>query len=528
MEQNGEAKKGIPKKYIAIIVAALLVIGGSVAAFVLKTGSPKAQYFSAEKNTIEFITEKVEERYQSEFDWAKTTMENPTENSLELSAEYNGPPSNGMGMSPEQLINNSTIQLTSQLNQDENQLAADLQMNFAGIDINDVSMYVDADNVQLELPFLEEGLQIKDDDLTALLQEADPSLNDFNIDFEQLFNQMDGMLSDEDQSYIADEYFAMIYNELPDDAFESADETVTVQDESIDTEKITLQLSEQEVKELVTTVLEKMKNDDQLKEIIKDQIKMQQFGIFASNTMPAEMENEVDTMMEDFEQSIDETINGLEDFQIPDGLTSVVWVQDDLIVKRDFSVSMAPKDEETVSLTVQGNQLLQDAQQTIDYEFAIDEGALTLNADLSNQDNALDDSISVAAGDIELSYTGTSTLEDGTREFERTFSLNSQSTNDSGSLNWNGEATYDNDQMNAEHTLTVEIPDLPQDIISLHVKNDAQTINEVEQPDDANAKNLGGMSLNELEQYFQTEVATQFQQWLMEIMGAPGDSMNSF
>ncbi|MFD1362209.1 hypothetical protein [Lentibacillus salinarum] len=526
MEEN--AKKGVPKKYIAIIVVAVLIVGGSVAAFMVVTGTPKAQYFKAEKNTIEFLAEKGEERYQPEFDWAETTMENPIENTLELSAEYNGPPSNNMGMGPEQLLNQSTLQLTSQLNQDNNRMAADMQLNFGGIEMNNISMYLDADNARLQLPFLEEILQINDSELSELLQEADPALNDVNMDFEYIFNQMDGMLSDEDQAYITEEYLTMVYGELSSDAFATADETVTVQDESVDTKKITLQLSEQDVKELTTTILEKMKHDDQLKDIIEAQIKQQQFGMFASNTMPAEMENEVNTMMDDFEQSIDEAINGVEDFQIPDGLTSVIWVQDDLIVQRDLSISLAPKNEELTTLTINGSQLLKDEHQKLDYELAIDDMELMFDADLSHQDDVLDDSITIGADDIELSYTGSSTLQDGTRDFERTVTFNSPSPNGSGSLIWSGEATYDQDQKSADHTLSVEMPDLPQDIVSLHVSNDAKTIHEVEQPDGDNVKDLGNMSVDELEQYFQTDVTQQFEQWLMGHMGVPGGNMNSF
>lgn len=527
MEEN-TPKKGMSKWLIAIIVAAVLVIGGGAVAFALISGSPKAQYFQAEKNTLEFLTDKAEERYQPEMDWREHSMENPTENSVELSAEYNGPPSSGMGMSPEQILNNSTIAFTSQVDQDNNQMKADLQMNVAGIEINDVGMYLDADNARLQLPFLDEALQITDEKLGPLLQETDPSFSDVQIDFEAIFNQMEGTLPEEDREYIADEYLSMIYSELPDDAFTEEQEEVTVQEQSIDATKITFNLSEQQLKDLITTVLEKMKNDDDLKEIIEEQIRMQQYGVFASGSLPNEMENDVTAAMEDFDQSIDEAISGLEDFQIPEGLTSTIWVQDDLIVKRDFSTSLAPADETLTTFTINGDQLLNNEEQNLSYEFAVDDMALSVDANLSNKDNQLEDSITIAADGLELSYNGSSQLQDGTREFERVFSFSSPDPNGSGSLNWSGEATYENDQKSADHTLTVEMPNMPQDLVSLNITNDAKTIDEVTQPDDSNVKQLGDMSAQELETYFQTEFAQQFQQWFMGMMGAPGGNMNSF
>ncbi|WP_010532441.1 DUF6583 family protein [Lentibacillus jeotgali] len=528
MEENEQNKKGISKKVIAIIVAAVLIVGGSAAAFVLITSSPKAEYFKAEKNTVEFLGEKVEERYQPEFDWAESTRENPTENTVELSAKYNGPPTGGMGMSPGQVINNSTLTMTSQFNPDENRLATDLQVNFAGVEMKDIKLFMGGDNAFLQLPFLEEVLTIQDSELSRLLQEADPAFKGAEIDFEALFKQVDGLLSEEDKEYLTDEYLMMIYNELPDDAFKSENETVTVQDESVDAEKITFSLSEEQFKEMIQTVLEKAKDDDRLKEIVEKQIR-NQFGIFTSGSLPAEMENEVSSAMKDYEKSIDEALNELADFQIPDGLSSVIWVKDNLIVKRDFSIGMAPKDEEVSTLSITGDQLLNDSEQNLAYEFSGDASSATIDINLSNQDNNLEDSITIAGEEFELSYNGESTLEDGTREFERTFSFSAPEPNGSGSLNWSGEATYKNDQKSADHTFTVELPDLPQDIVSLNIKNDAKTIKEVEQPDDSNVKNLGDMSAQELQRYFQTEVAGKFQQWLMETMGVPGGgSMNSF
>lgn len=54
-----------------------------------------------------------------------------------------------------------------------------------------------------------------------------------------------------------------IYDELPDDAFESENEDVEVNGDSISAEKITMNLSEDQFKSLITSVLEKMKGDEQ-------------------------------------------------------------------------------------------------------------------------------------------------------------------------------------------------------------------------------------------------------------------------
>ncbi|WP_174613993.1 DUF6583 family protein [Virgibacillus ihumii] len=514
---NGNKKQGLPKKVIAILVVALVIIGGSVAAYALLAGSAKAQYFLAEKNTIEFIGEQLEERYQPEFDWAKQASENPTETTLELSAEYNGPPAMGMPVNP-QILNNATIDLTTQLDQQETELSTDVQVNFGGLTINDMSIYMNADDLMLQLPFLQETLKITDKGLSKLLKESDPTING-ELDFKAFFKSMNGALSEEDRKYIKEEYLTFIYEQLPKDAFQSSEETVNVQDKSIDTKKITMNLSEKQVKDIITSVLEKMQKDDKLKGMIKDQIKIQQFGTLSAGAVA----NPVQNAMENFDKSLEEAMKGVKDFQIPEGLTSEIWINDDLIVKRNMEISMAPQDTEPATFSLNGTQLLSDSTQKVNYKMSVvnpainEESSFNITANLSNKDNKLEDSISLSGGDTTITYNGSSTLEDNTREFERTLAVEG-----AGTFIWTGEASYNNDRMSSENTLTMEAPDLQQDMISLQIDKEAKTIKKVKQPDDSNVKDIGKMSAMEIQQYIQQEVRPQFQQWFMQIMGVPG------
>ncbi|MGY0693126.1 hypothetical protein ACW2QC_10100 [Virgibacillus sp. FSP13] len=516
-----EAKKGFSKKIIAIIVAALLVVGGGVTAYVLITGSDKAQYFTAEKNTIEFMKERINERYQSEFDWRKQTEENPTEAAVELSANYNDPTSGGYGMmNPQEIINNSSLTLTTQTDLQENKVAADIQANLGEMEIGDINLFLDADKVMLGLPFLQETLQLKDRDLGKLLHEADPTFpKDETIDFNSFFEMAKG-LPEDDQEYLTEEYITTIYDEIPDEAFDSSDETVKVDKESFDTKKITLHLSEQKVKDILSTTLKKAKDDKRLKKIITEQMEIQQFGLsseFAGVDIDQEIKN--------FEKGLDEAIKGLKDAHIPKGLTSIIWVKNDLIVKRDFTIGAGPNKDDIGTLTITGTHLLNDETQKFDYEFtagdATNKESMTLTGDLSWKNNKADDTIKLVAGNTEISYDGTETLKDGKRDYERVFSINSPDSG-TGSLNWSGVATYDNDKMNSENTFSVEAPGITQDMFSLHVAKDAKTIKKVEAPDDSSVKDLGSMSVNEIMQYFESDVMPQYQQWLMGILGAGG------
>ncbi|MFP3359699.1 hypothetical protein R0K17_20445, partial [Planococcus sp. SIMBA_143] len=108
-----------------------------------------------------------------------------------------------------------------------------------------VQFHVTAEKILLGLPFIDEILQLKDEDLGPLLKEVDPETftGEESMNLEQLFEGTNS----EDLEYFKEEYGKMIFEELPEDAFEQTEESIKVQDHSLDTEKISLHLSEEQV-----------------------------------------------------------------------------------------------------------------------------------------------------------------------------------------------------------------------------------------------------------------------------------------
>ncbi|RKQ38023.1 hypothetical protein D8M06_03975 [Oceanobacillus halophilus] len=501
---------------IAIAIVAVLVIGGSVAAFVISNNaSPKQNYFLAEKNTLDYLEDKMKERYEPELEWSDQSYENPTEQTLELSAEYSGPTgSDGyQTVDPAQFINNSSISITAQADMESKQLASDISLDFSGMKIDGLSAYVTDEKVMLGLPFIEEYLQVMDKDLGPLLHELDPMTftGEETLELDSLF-EGNSVISEVDMEYLKTEYGEMIYKELPDDAFSSSEETIDVNGESLNAEKIELHLSEQQVIDLLTTILEKMESDEKLKDLLKEQLAAGQVGGPALN-------DEMDLMITEFETGIKEIKDGIQDFQITDGFLSTIWIYNDMVAQRDLKIELGPNPEELVSFGMTGSQLLTDTSQTFTYDldFAdpVSSGTMNITGDLSWEDNQATDSIKLTFGEYNLSYEGHETLEDGTRDFERVFSYNDSMTG--GSLNWDGFSTYNKDQVNSENHFSVETDDLS-NIISLQLLVDGKLIDSVTVPSDDNVRDLGGMSANELMDYFELELTPNFQQWLFGLM----------
>ncbi|RDW21615.1 DUF6583 family protein [Oceanobacillus chungangensis] len=514
-------KKGVSKGIIAITIIAVLAIGGAVAAFMLNNLSLKESYFLAEKKSTDFMIDKVEERYEPELDWYEHSKENATESKVDLSGEYNVPSTEAAygGVDPSQIINNSNLTITAATDMENKQISTDIAASIGGIEVNDVNLSFTNEKLMLSLPFVEEVIQLKDADLGPLLYELDPVsfTGEETLELDSIF-EGNGGLSEEDREYFKEEYGKMIYDQLPEDAFTTEDETVEVNGESINAEKISMQLTEKQVKEILTAVFDKMEKDDKLKDLIRKQAGLQLGGTAA-------VDPEIDQLLSDFETGIAEAKDGLADLQIPNGFNSTIWVENDLIVQRDLAIEMGPSAEELVTFSVKGGQLLKDTTQFFDYDFGLtesgNESVVNIAGNLTWEDNKASDKISLTADEFTLAYDGTETLTDGTRDFERIFTFEESAT--SGSLNWNGSATYNKDQMSSENSFSIESPDISQDMFALHANVEGKTIDKVEMPAEDNVKDLGEMGAQGTMEYFELEVVPSFQEWLFTKLAGSGN-----
>src|SRR5690625_4918010 len=139
-----ESKKGAPKGLIAIIIAAVVVIGGGAAALMLINVGEKERYFLVEKNTIDFMVETFEDRYEPEMNWMEHSEENVTESTVEVAAEYNDPYSqpDTMGMDPSQIINNSTLTITGATDMENQEMSAEILADIGGMEIDGIEFYL--------------------------------------------------------------------------------------------------------------------------------------------------------------------------------------------------------------------------------------------------------------------------------------------------------------------------------------------------------------------------------------------------
>ncbi|MDY0405392.1 DUF6583 family protein [Virgibacillus sp. 179-BFC.A HS] len=314
----------------------------------------------------------------------------------------------------------------------------------------------------------------------------------------------------------------MIYDELPGDAFKSSDKKIDVDGKSTDAEKITMHLTEQNVKDILSKLFTKAEKDKKLKNIIKEQYEMQQFGSSFADSSMTGMQS-ADDLVKDFTDAMKEANKNLKDFHIPDGLTSTIWVKDNTIVKRDFSVKMGPEKDQLVTLKANGTQSLGEKEQkfayTLGFKDDFSDGKMDIDGTLSNKDGKINDSIKLSVNQFEAVYEADETLKDGKRDFERKITATDKDSQTTGSLTWSGDATYEKDQMNSNNKVSLDGEFLEGAKVAVNLKKSAKTVKEVELPKADQTKDLGTMSVEEIQDYFMNDVAPKAQQYFLQMLG---------
>jgi len=516
--KQGNHQGGGSKRLISIILVIALVVAGGITAYAFLNKTPKTKYFLAEKKSSEFISDIIDQRFNNELEWRENVDENPSEITYDLSAQMNSGSGMSTGLfSPDQIVNSSNLTLTTAKDLEDKIMSTELSGSVAGVDIEGIKYFLTSEAVWVDLPFEDDTLKLKGDDVGQVLHALDPysADEDLKIDFNLFFEWMEGILSEEDKDYFKEEYFEMIYEDLPDEAFQTDNDKITVDGESIKAEKITMHLTEEEVKDILSSIVNKMSNDDRVKEKLDDLYNLFDIG----DSIDPTGDYDVEDFIGEFEDGLDEVIDEINELSIPDGLTSTIWTNKNLILQREFLLNIGPSDSELVKFDINGTQLLDDKKQLLDYEYSVDDGysqeTVFIVGESSIDKEDAEDSIELSFDDTSIRYEATETLDDTKKDFERTFIIDDVGLENK--ILWSGSANYDKEQMSSNHEFSIEDANIDSDMFSLHIEKEGKLIKEVEQPSE-DSKDLGEMSDIELLEYLQYELPTKAEEWLFGSM----------
>ena len=509
-------KKGLTILGISVGVIAVLAIG-AIILFQTIVNTPKNNYLMAELDEVEGTFELFEERFESELDWYEHAEQNAIESTLGITAETNDPSFQEMGL--DQMINNSNINLAIGQDMANEVSTMGLNADIAGLTISDVNAYITGEKAGLTLPFIEEYMVVNEADAATFLNTLDPATftGEEEIDYSMFFET--SALTETQREYLIDEYATFIRENLPDDAFESESEEITVGENTVNADKLTMILTEEQIHTFLKDLFNKMAEDEELANIIETQMMAANLGNPAAPSAG-------DTAAE-FNNSLKEAAENIEDVGFPEGLTSVVWTDgDDNIIQRDFDTSITV-DGSTGQVAVDGVTEISEDSTVFNYDMTFSdetmESVIGYTADLNETESGYEDMITLRADSEDLFVINSvKTEEEDSEVWNMDINFNEQMTGSPLTLFMESSSVYNEDQATGDMTLYADDGiNVTRDTFVLNLTSDSQTVSEIEMPGEDNEKNIGQMSMEELDAYFNDEVGPAFEEWMNEKFGAP-------
>ncbi|MCM3711263.1 DUF6583 family protein [Sporosarcina luteola] len=525
--QETKAKRKSPVLLIVVLTAVLVIGAGAVSAFFLFNKSPKVKYLLAETKTFTQVGDLFEERYKNEVDWLNVQKAKPVETTYDLSAEWDDPSAGYDMVEMQRILNNTIFSMTQVKDPVEKEWEMNFRGKFGSVSSEFVTLYFTPEKMMAALPFTDKLLFFMDEDFGKMMRETDafyegPEKLGLSRLFEEQFS-MDG----EFQKYVKEEYMEYLYHELPEDAFTSEKEEIDVFGKKMKTEKVNMNLSEEQVKSLLVDLFKKARDDEKLKALLKEQI--------AFSTMTDDVSDQKLTeLIGDFEDSMDEAIKEVNGWHIPNGIESTIWHKSNSIVKREFAMSIGETQGEIATLKFEGVQLLEKTGQKWDYSFTgtdpqmQEEKIVNFKGDLTWKDGKSDDTITINAEDVSITYKGKEELNGKDRTFNREIAVADEGF--SPKLVWSGKAAHEKDSMKADHEFTIIDPSeaISTSDIYFRLKQEGKIVKKVEMPDESkNAVNIGKMNSDEMDDLGE-ELAREFEKWVTELMGDLQSELENF
>ena len=356
-------------------------------------------------------------------------------------------------------------------------------------------------------------------DAASFLNTLDPESFDGSeeIDYSMFFES--SAMTESQREYFKDEYSTFVRENLPDEAFESASEEITVGENTIKADKLTMTLTEEQIHTFLRDLFNKMAEDEELANIIETQMMAANFG----NPEAPSAENTAS----EFNDSLKEAAENIEDVGFPDGLTSVVWTDgDDNIIQRDLDTALTV-DDSTGQIAVDGTADISEDSRVINYDMTFTddtmESVLGYTADLNETESGYEDTITLRADSEDLFVINSvKTEEEDSEVWNADINFNEEMFGSPLTLFIESSSVYNEDQVTGDMTLYADDGvNVTRDTFVLNLTSDSQTVNEIELPAADNEKNIGQMNIDELNAYFNDEVGPKFEEWMNEIFGAP-------
>jgi ribosomal protein S27AE len=331
---NVHNQKYKPKKkgFIAIIAAAVLLLTvGGVSYGVIFNKSPKQVYLSAELNSLQDMQESFEELFGDDMELSRMMSEKAYRSEMTITGGVDG------HNIPEiaqlnHYLSDSAIQVSMSQDPESAKGMASLALLLNGTNVFEAEAFQSDDQTGISVPFLyDEYFFINNNDFGSFMTGIDP----WYYGPDRIENYTEYMTSSTEYEGELKkhglEYVTYITSFLEDEHFtlESGQE---YKGESF--RKVTLSLSERDVKNLLEGLIRKLEQDDELQNLLLDMAESS--GSFDESYFSRE------DMLQEMRYGFSEMREGLEYINMPGGFTSELLVdRGENIISRNVHFQVA-------------------------------------------------------------------------------------------------------------------------------------------------------------------------------------------
>lgn len=477
LEVSSNTSVPVKRKWLVGILTliGLVGIGAASMAFIAQS-SPKNVYLMSEANAYDTASEEFEQAYGDLLELSERTATEASKSEVKVTGGFSMP---NLAGDPSMLLINSllgqvSLQMETQINPEANETLSSLGISLQEQELIGAEFYRSQEQSGVQVPQLfDEYYYIQNDEFGNVMRTFDPMYRGLeSISYKQLTWE-NIKLSEEESNYLADTYGKLLYDNLPEESF-TMEEGASVEYEGATVDnlrQITLQLSEDEIYAIFQSLWKKAATDEVLHDMIVGRYEMfLGTQTNADNVISVEeFENELHLILE----------NDIQNIGMPEGVTSVVWVDgDEQIVKRELSFTTEGGPEPVaVSLLTHNVPMEAGAKQQWSAELTNNNSAETITLDLKK--DKMSDESSEYSFEVGMNVDGTTSTtlvlngsselvnEEGTKKtFEHAFDLSVDEVTGTGlEVGLSGEIlevrniALEDDRAEQEYDMTLLIDD---------------------------------------------------------------------
>lgn len=325
-------KSGVGKWLIAALIVVVLAGIATTAFVMLKSQDPMKLYLSAYQKTLQEQTERYEQYYGDVLAHQERLYDEAYQSKTTVTADFElqGDAAQSMPQIAmvKAILSQIQLEMDQQVDPGAKEGSMDVALTLAGQTQASVELYQNETTTAVRAPFLyEKYFALPNDKAGAFMErmgQPEPEVT-------EIPNFVDmNSLSYGDLKSVLKDSLATAAGLLRKDQF-TLENNATYEGETY--KKITLQLSEDEAKQMLTAVLEQLKSDQRIQDFFETQMVVNRLS---ASTEPS---------FTDYQEMIDQALKNVEKVKFPSGVTIESYVKDGYIAHETMTADIGFEDE---------------------------------------------------------------------------------------------------------------------------------------------------------------------------------------